>query len=53
LNVIDETRAVTKENQISRLLLLAIFHVVAVLIADWAMWPKNRDDDELTWQEQA
>jgi hypothetical protein len=34
------------ENEISQLLLLAICCVVATLIADWAMRPGNRDDDD-------
>jgi hypothetical protein len=34
------------ENEISQLLLLAIFCVVAIVIADWLMWPRNRDDDD-------
>jgi len=33
-------------NEISQLLLLAIFCVVAIVLADWAMRPKNRDDDD-------
>jgi hypothetical protein len=34
------------ENEISQLLLLAIFCVVAIVIADWATRPKDRDDDD-------
>jgi hypothetical protein len=34
------------ESEISRLLLLAIFCVVAIVLADWAMRPKDRDDDD-------
>jgi hypothetical protein len=34
------------ENEISELLLLAMFCVVALLIADWAMRPSDRDDDD-------
>jgi hypothetical protein len=34
------------DNEISRLLLLAIFSVVVVVIADWAMQPKDRSDDD-------
>jgi hypothetical protein len=34
------------ENEISQLFLLAIFCVVAIVIADWAMRPRNRDDDD-------
>ncbi len=34
------------ENEISQLLLLTIFCVVAIVIADWAMRPRNRDDDD-------
>jgi len=34
------------DNEISQLLLLAILSVVAILIADWAMRPKNRDHDD-------
>ena len=33
-------------NEISQLLLLAIFCVLAIVVADWAMRPKNRDDDD-------
>ena len=35
------------ESEISQLLLLAIFCVVAIVLADWAMRPKDRDDDDL------
>jgi hypothetical protein len=34
------------DNEISQLLLLAIFCVVAILITDWAMRPKDRDHDD-------
>ena len=34
------------ENEISQLLLLAILCVLAIVIADWAMRPSNRDDDD-------
>jgi hypothetical protein len=34
------------QNEISGLLLLAIFCVVAIVVADWAMRPKDRDDDD-------
>lgn len=34
------------DNEISRLLLLAIFSVVAIVIADWAMRPRDRGDDD-------
>jgi hypothetical protein len=34
------------DNEISQLLLLAIFCVVAIVAADWAMRPKDRDDDD-------
>ena len=34
------------ESEISQLLLLAIFGVVAIVVADWAMRPKDRDDDD-------
>jgi hypothetical protein len=33
-------------DEISCLLLLAIFCVLAILTADWAMRPKHRDDDD-------
>ena len=33
-------------DEISGLLLLAMFCVVAILMADWAMRPKDRDDDD-------
>jgi len=33
-------------NEISQLLMLAILGVVAILIADWAMRPKDRKDDD-------
>jgi hypothetical protein len=32
-------------DEISCLLLLAMFCVVAILMADWAMRPRDRDDD--------
>jgi hypothetical protein len=34
------------QNDISQLLLLAIFCVVAIVVADWVMRPKDRDDDD-------
>ncbi len=34
------------DNEISQLLLLAIFCVLAIVIADWAMRPNNRNDDD-------
>ena len=34
------------DNEISHLLLLAIFGVLAILIADWAMQPEDRDYDD-------
>jgi hypothetical protein len=34
------------ENEISQLLLLAIFCLVAIVIADRAMRPRDRDDDD-------
>jgi hypothetical protein len=34
------------ENEISQLLLLAILCVVAIVIADWAMRPRDRDRDD-------
>jgi hypothetical protein len=34
------------DNEISQLLLLAIFCVLAIVAADWAMRPKDRDDDD-------
>ncbi len=34
------------DNGISKLLLLAIFCVVAILVADWAMRPRDRDDGD-------
>jgi hypothetical protein len=37
---------VVVENEISQLLLLAISCVVAIVIADWAMRPGDRDDDD-------
>jgi len=37
---------VTIESEISKLLLLAIFCVMAIVVADWAMRPKDRDDDD-------
>ena len=33
-------------NEISQLLLLGIFCVVAIVVADWAMRRKDRDDDD-------
>ena len=33
-------------NEINQLLMLAILGVVAILIADWAMRPKDRDDHD-------
>jgi hypothetical protein len=33
-------------NEISQLLMLAILSVVAILVADWAMRPKDRKDDD-------
>jgi hypothetical protein len=33
------------DDEISRLLLLAIFYVAAIVIADWAMQPKDPSDD--------
>ncbi len=33
-------------NEISQLLLLAILCIAAIVIADWAMRPKDRDDDD-------
>jgi hypothetical protein len=33
-------------NEISQLLLLAIFCIAAIVIADWAIRPKDRDDDD-------
>jgi hypothetical protein len=37
---------VIMEKEISQLLLLAIFCVVAIVIADWAMRPRDRDHDD-------
>lgn len=34
------------ESEIGQLLLVAIFCVVAIVLADWAMRPKDRDDDD-------
>jgi hypothetical protein len=34
------------DNEISQLLLLAIFCITAIVIADWAMRPKDRKDDD-------
>jgi hypothetical protein len=34
------------DNEISELLLLAIFCVLAIVVADWAMRPKDRNDDD-------
>ena len=40
-----QTRTTTMGNEISELLMLAILSVVAIRIADWAMRPKDRKDD--------
>jgi len=34
------------DNEISQLLLLAIFCVLAIVVADWAIRPKDRNDDD-------
>jgi hypothetical protein len=34
------------QNEISQLLLLAVFCVVAIVLADWAMRPRDRDRDD-------
>jgi len=34
------------QNEISQLLLLAIFCITAIVIADWAMRPRDRNDDD-------
>jgi hypothetical protein len=34
------------ESEISQLLLLAIFCVVAIVVADWAMRPRDRNDED-------
>jgi hypothetical protein len=34
------------ESEISQLLLLAIFCVVAIVVADWAIRPRDRNDDD-------
>jgi hypothetical protein len=34
------------DNEMSQLLLLAIFCIAAIVIADWAMRPKDRNDDD-------
>jgi hypothetical protein len=34
------------DNELSELLLLAIFFLMAILLADWAMRPKDRGDDD-------
>ena len=39
-------KVVIVENEIGQLLLLAIFCVVAILIADWAMQPTHREHDD-------
>jgi len=33
------------DNEISQLLLIAIFFLMAILLADWATRPKDSDDD--------
>ena len=40
------TRTVTMDNEINQLLLLGIFCVVAIVIADWALRPRDRDQDD-------
>jgi hypothetical protein len=39
------TKMVIMVNEISRSLLLAIFCVVLIVIANWAMRPRDHDDD--------
>ena len=34
------------DNEISQLLLIAIFFVMAILLADWATRPKDHSDDD-------
>jgi len=34
------------QDEISQLLLLAIFCITAIVLADWAMRPKDRNDDD-------
>jgi hypothetical protein len=34
------------DNDINQLLLVALFCIVALLIVDWAMRPKDRDRDD-------
>jgi len=34
------------DNEISQLLLLAILCVATIVIADWVLRPKDRDDDD-------
>ena len=34
------------DNEISELLLIAIFFVMAILLADWATRPKDPSDDD-------
>jgi hypothetical protein len=34
------------DNEISQLLLLAILCIAAILVADWAMRPKDHDRDD-------
>ena len=47
MNSVHETRVVvTMDNEISQLLLLAILCVLAIVVADWAMRPKDRNDDD-------
>jgi hypothetical protein len=33
-------------DEISRLLLLAIFCITAIVVADWTMRPRDRDDED-------
>jgi hypothetical protein len=34
------------DDEITRLLLLAIFYVAVLVLADWAMRPNDRGDDD-------
>jgi hypothetical protein len=41
-----EQRVITMNNEITQLLLLAIFFIAAIVVADWAIRPKDPDDDD-------
>jgi hypothetical protein len=34
------------DNEINQLLLLVIFCIAAIVLADWTMRPRDRDDDD-------